>query len=187
MYSLAAFSAFTLWGCSVHLTRGNQKEKTVDEIPQDRSTFLFQAIPMVLGADTLQLEQDLLFAYDKAAPLESFPREQCQGTAQILAQVRQNKETGASSLPLVIFPFWPIQPVDETWTYKLNARIDCNGAVVKQLEFIEEETIQATLYGKLRSDLLNGASTAMHQKLLARLSFELGYHYNADLNSRSDY
>jgi hypothetical protein len=140
-----------------------------------------------LGTDTLQLEQDLLFAYDRAAPREDFPRENCQGSAQILASVRQNGQTGNESIPLVIFPFWPIQPVNETWTYKLDARIYCGGSVVKQVEFTEEETIQATLYGKLRSDLLNQASAAMHQKLLARLSFELGYRYNADLNSRSDY
>ena len=185
---LAFLLCNAFWGCSVQLTRGDMENK---ESPgtnaQSVETFLFRNIPLIVGTDTLWLEQDLLFAYNSAVTQNVYPQPQCQGTAQILANVRQNGQTGAESIPLVIFPFWPIQPVDETWTYKLDAQIRCEDAVVKQVEFTEEETIQATLYGKLRSDLLNQASVEMHRKLAHRLAFELDYRYNADLNSVSDY
>lgn len=185
---LAALLCNAFWGCSVQLTRGDT-EKTVapDTKTQSAETLLFRNIPLIVGTDTLWLEQDLLFAYNGAATQDAYPQPQCQGTAQILANVRQNGQAGSEGIPLVIFPFWPIQPVDETWTYKLNAQIRCEGAIVKQVEFTEEETIQATLYGKLRSDLLNQASKEMHRKLIHRLAFELDYRYNADLNSASDY
>ena len=78
-------------------------------------------------------------------------------------------------------------PVDETWTYMLKVQIHCDGVLVKQAEYKEEETIKANLYGKLRSDLLNGASKDMHRKLVQRLAFELNYPYNADMGVRSDY
>ena len=169
------------------MTRGDFAEGTGQPAEQKGQARLFQQIPLILGTDTLWLEQDLLSAYNSDATQKAYPQPECLGTAQISAQVRQNGETGAESLPLVLFPFWPIQPVDETWTYKLKAKIECDGAVVKQVEFTEEETIQATLYGKLRSDLLNQASTEMHRKLSHRLAFELDYRYNADLNSVSDY
>ena len=185
MCGIIVISAISLWGCSVHLTNGGLKEKagnsTSEGVP------LFQRIPLILGTDTLWLEQDLIAAYNSTATQKSYPQPQCQGKAEIFVQVRQNRATGAESIPLVIFPFWPIQPIDETWTYKLNAQILCNGAVVKQAEFTEEETIRATWYGKMRSDLLNAASVEMHRKLSHRLAFELDYPYNADLNSRSDY
>ena len=186
--SLALLLCNAFWGCSVQLTRGDM-EKNVDSgsSAQSAEVLLFRNIPLILGTDTLWLEQDLLFAYNRASAQGAYPQPQCQGSAQILANVQQNGQTGAESIPLVIFPFWPVQPVDETWTYKLDAQIRCEGAVVKQVEFTEEETIQATLYGKLRSDLLNQASMEMHRKLIHRLAFELDYRYNADLNSASDY
>ena len=176
------------WGCSVQLTRGDTEKKVdPDTKAQSAEALLFRHIPLIVGTDTLWLEQDLLFSYNSAVTQSAYPQPQCQGSAQVLANVRQNGQTGAESIPLVIFPFWPIQPVDETWTYKLSAQIHCEGAIVKQVEFTEEETIQATLYGKLRSDLLNQASKEMHRKLAHRLAFELDYRYNADLNSVSDY
>ena len=187
LFFLTAALCGAFWGCSVQLTRGDLAEGTAQPADQKEQALLFQKIPLILGTDTLWLEQDLLATYNKAATQNAYPKPECRGTAQILANVQQNEQTGAESLPLVIFPFWPIQPVDETWTYKLEAKIECNGAVVKQVEFTEEETIQATVYGMLRSDLLNRASIEMHRKLSHRLAFELDYRYNADLNSVSDY
>ena len=78
-------------------------------------------------------------------------------------------------------------PVHETWTYTLKTQIYCDGVLVKQAEYKEEETVKAYLYGKLRSDLLNNASRDMHRKLVQRLAFELNYPYNADMGMRSDY
>jgi hypothetical protein len=66
-------------------------------------------------------------------------------------------------------------------------QISCDGVLVKQAEYKEEETIRAQWYGKLRSDLLNNASRDMHRKLVQRLAFELNYPYNADMGTRSDY
>ena len=86
-----------------------------------------------------------------------------------------------------VIPFWPVMPVDETWSYTLQLQIRCDGVLVKQAEYKEEETIRAFFYGKLRSDLLNKASKDMHRKLVQRLSFELDYRYNADMGTRSDY
>ena len=77
--------------------------------------------------------------------------------------------------------------MDETWTYTLKLQILCDGVLVKRVEYKEEETIRAGLYGKLRSDLLNNASKDMHRKLIRRLAFELNYQLNADMGSRSDY
>ena len=78
-------------------------------------------------------------------------------------------------------------PIDETWTYTLQAQILCDGVVATQAEYKEEETIKAEFYGKLRSDLLNNASRDMHRKLVQRFAFELNYNYNADMGVRSDY
>ena len=183
--SSIAVLAISLWGCSVRLTKGEPMEKT--GTPANEGVPLFQRIPLILGTDTLWLEQDLITAYNSATNQKSFPQPQCQGSAQILATVRQNAQAGAEGIPLVIFPLWPFQPIDETWTYRLTAQISCDGAIVKQVEFTEDETIRATWYGKMRSDLLNAASAEMHRKLSHRLAFELDYPYNADLNSRSDY
>ena len=187
LFFLTAFLGVALLGCSVQLTRGDLPEGSDTREAQEQQPPLFQNIPLILGTDTLWLEQDLLTAYNRAAPAAAYPRESCQGSAQILASIRQNGKTSAWSIPLVIIPFWPVQPVDETWTYKLEVQIHCGDVVIKQAEFTEEETMQALWYGKLRSDLLNQASQEMHRKLTHRLAFELDYRYNADLNSASDY
>ena len=181
----------TLWtmalfisACSVNLTRG-----TTPSAPKGatEATALFKSIPLILGSDTLWLEQDLLAAYNHAVPNEIFPQRHCRGTAKIWAQVNQNTAPPVWSLPLAIIPFWPIMPVDETWTYNLEARIYCDEVLVKHVNFTEEETVQAYFYGKMRSDLLNDASENMHRKLVQRFAFELNYGFSADLGSRSDY
>ncbi len=164
-----------------HGTAASATETRPDSVP------LFNNIPLTIGSDTLWLSKGLLNEYNRAAPLDIYPRERCNGTANIQAQVTQNAEPDPLSLPLLIIPFWPVTPVDETWTYTLKLQILCDGVLVKRVEYKEEETIRAGLYGKLRSDLLNNASKDMHRKLIRRLAFELNYQLNADMGSRSDY
>lgn len=171
-----------LAGCSVNLTQGD-----LEGVPLTAEKYsFFQNIPFVFGNDTLELSQDLLRAYTAAASAEAFPRERCRGNAVIQATVQKNDENSAWVLGAIVIPFWPVLPVDETWTYKLTARIFCDGTLVKQAEFTEEGSVKATLYGMLRSDLLNEASREMHRKLVQRLAFELGDR-PADMNSASDY
>lgn len=171
-----------LAGCSVNLTQGD-----LEGVPLTAEKYsFFQNIPFVFGNDTLELSQDLLRAYTAAASAEAFPRERCRGNAVIQATVQKNGENSAWVLGAIVIPFWPVLPVDETWTYKLTARIFCDGTLVKQAEFTEEGSVKATLYGMLRSDLLNEASREMHRKLVQRLAFELGDR-PADMNSASDY
>ncbi len=173
----------TLTACSVNLTKAN-----LEGIPLTTEKYsLFGNIPMVLGNDTLQLSQNLLRAYTAAANPEMYPREQCRGSATIKATVVQNQTGSAAALGLAVIPFWPIMPVDETWAYNLKAGIYCNGTLVKQVEFTEEDRVKATIYGRLRSGLLNKASEEMHRKLVQRLTYELGMNRPADQNSASDF
>ncbi len=170
--------------CSVNLVQGDNaiKEKSSSE-----QKSLFNKISLTLGNDTLWLAQELLDAYNQAVPQEVYPSDRCTGFANIQAQVTQNAATSPWSIPLFVIPFWPVMPIDETWTYTLQAQILCDGVVAKQAEYKEEETIKAEFYGKLRSDLLNNASRDMHRKLVQRFAFELNYNYNADMGVRSDY
>lgn len=182
-------SALLVSACSVNLVQGDMDHGTAASAAETRpdSVPLFNNIPLTIGSDTLWLSKGLLNEYNRAAPLDIYPRERCNGTANIQAQVTQNAEPDPLSLPLLIIPFWPVTPVDETWTYTLKLQILCDGVLVKRVEYKEEETIRAGLYGKLRSDLLNNASKDMHRKLIRRLAFELNYQLNADMGSRSDY
>ena len=175
--------------CSVNLVQGDQGDSSFNVLNQAQAnpTPLFDKIPLIFGADTLWLSENLRQEYDRAANQDVYPRDKCNGTASIRAQVVQNAEATPWSIPLFVIPFWPIMPVDETWTYTLNVQIHCDGVLVKQAEYKEEETVKANLYGKLRSDLLNNASKDMHRKLIQRLAFELNYPYNADMGVRSDY
>ena len=170
--------------CSVNLVQGDNaiKEKSSSE-----QKSLFNKISLTLGNDTLWLAQGLLDEYNQAIPQEVYPSDRCTGSANIQAQVAQNAEASPWSIPLFIIPFWPVMPVDETWTYTLQVQILCDGVVAKQAEYREEESIRAEFYGKLRGDLLNKASRDMHQKLVQRFAFELNYNYNADMGIRSDY
>ena len=170
--------------CSVNLVQGDNaiKEKSSSE-----QKSLFNKISLTLGNDTLWLAQGLLDEYNQAIPQEVYPSDRCTGSANIQAQVAQNAEASPWSIPLFVIPFWPVMPVDETWTYTLQVQILCDGVVAKQAEYREEETIRAEFYGKLRSDLLNNASRDMHRKLVQRFAFELNYNYNADMGVRSDY
>ena len=182
-------SALLASACSVNLVQGDKILDTAavnDELNPSPAP-LFNGIPLTLGSDTLWLSQSLLDEYNLAAPQDVYPRDKCVGLANIQAQVAQNAQASSWSTPLFVFPFWPVMPVDETWTYLLKVQIRCEGVLVKQAEYKEEETIRAEFYGKLRSDLLNAASRDMHRKLVQRLAFELDYRYNADMGTRSDY
>ncbi|WP_254794312.1 MULTISPECIES: hypothetical protein [unclassified Fibrobacter] len=164
------------------LTQGD-----LEGIPLTEEKFsFFGNIPFLYGNDSLELSQDLLRAYTKAVSETDFPRESCRGEATIKATVKQNKPNSAWNLGVLI-PLWPILPVDESWTYALSARIFCNGTLVRHVEFIEQQDINAILYGRLRTDLVNKASQEMHRKLVQRLTFELNANRLTDLNSASDY
>ena len=182
-------SALLASACSVNLVQGDQGDRSFNALnrTQADSAPLFDKIPLILGNDTLWLSEGLRQEYNRAANQDFYPREKCNGSASIRAQVAQNAEATPWSIPLFVLPFRPVMPVDETWTYMLKVQIHCDGVLVKQAEYKEEETIKANLYGKLRSDLLNGASKDMHRKLVQRLAFELNYPYNADMGVRSDY
>jgi len=182
-------SALLVSACSVNLVQGDQGNGTFNAPNHTHadSAPLFDKISLILGSDTLWLSEGLRREYDHAANQDFYPREKCNGSASVLAQVAQNAEATPWSIPLFVIPFWPIMPVDETWTYTLKVQIHCDGVLVKQAEYKEEETVKADLYGKLRSDLLNEASRDMHRKLVQRLAFELNYPYNADMGMRSDY
>lgn len=175
------FSAF-LTGCSMKLTQGD-----LERIPlTDEKFSFFGNIPFFYGGDTLELSQDLLRAYTKAASDIEFPRESCRGEAAIKATVVQNEPKSAWLIGVLI-PLWPILPVNESWTYALSARVYCNGTLVRHVEFIEQQDINAILYGRLRTDLVNKASKEMHRKLVQRLTFELNSNRLTDLNSASDW
>ena len=175
------FSAF-FTGCSMKLTQGD-----LEGIPlTDEKFSFFGNIPFLYGKDSLELSQDLLRAYTKAASETDFPRESCRGEATIKATVKQN-ESNSAWLVGVLIPLWPILPVNESWTYALSARVFCNGTLVRHVEFVEQQDISAILYGRLRTDLVNKASNEMHRKLVQRLTFELNSNRLTDLNSASDY
>lgn len=196
MHFLPHIRALLLWSsallvsaCSVDLVQGDQGNGAfyAPNHTHADSAPLFDKIPLILESDTLWLSEGLRQGYDRTANQDVYPREKCNGSASIRAQVVQNAEATPWSIPLFVIPFWPITPVDETWTYTLKVQIHCDGVLVKQAEYKEEETVKADLYGKLRSDLLNEASRDMHRKLVQRLAFELNYPYNADMGVRSDY
>jgi len=169
-------------GCSKNLTQGD-----LDGIPlTDEKYSFFGNIPFIYNSDTLELSQDLLRAYTEAASENDFPRESCRGEATIRTSVKQNKPLSAWNLGLLI-PFWPIVPIDESWTYMLSARIFCNGSLVRHIEFLEQQDIQTYFYGHLRTDLVNKASREMHRKLVQRIAFELNMNRPTDFNSASDY
>ena len=175
------FASF-LSGCSMQLTQGN-----LEGLPlTDENYSFFGNIPFIYGGDSLELSQDLLRAYTKAASEQNFPRETCRGEATLKATVVQNEPPSAWNLGILI-PFWPILPVNESWTYTLSARIFCNGTLARHVEFIEQQDVKATFYGWFRTDLVNKSSKEMHRKLVQRLTFELNANRQADMNSVSDY
>ena len=112
MRSIVKFLCFAvvleaiLSGCSMKLTQGD-----LEGVPLTDETYsFFGNIPFVYRGDSLELSQDLLRAYTKAADETDFPRESCRGEATIKATVKQNEPKSAWNIGLLI-PFWPILPV----------------------------------------------------------------------------
>jgi len=176
--ALATLSA-GLAGCSVNLQQAN-----LEGVPLTKEKFsFFGNIPFVYGGDSLELSQNLLRAYTAAVSPSSYPRESCRGNAVITATVQQESPKSIWNLGAAFIPFWPILPINESLNFNLKARIFCNGTLVKNIEFTEQERIQATIYGRLRSDLINEAASEMHRKLVQRLGYELGENRQTDLNS----
>lgn len=170
-------------GCSVNLQQGH-----LESIPlTDEKFSFFGNIPFIYGGDTLELSQDLLKAYTAAVPQKSYPRKSCRGNAEIKANVKQNSPKSSWALGVLVIPFWPVLPIDESLNFSLKVRIFCNGTLVKHAEFTEEERYQATFYGMMRSDLINNAAGEMHRKLVQRLRYELEDNRQADLNSVLSY
>ena len=149
--------------CSVNLVQGDQGDRSFNALnrTQADSAPLFDKIPLILGNDTLWLSEGLRQEYNRAANQDFYPREKCNGSASIRAQVAQNAEATPWSIPLFVLPFWPVMPVDETWTYMLKVQIHCDGVLVKQAEYKEEETIKANLYGKLELSINEDGTVVM--------------------------
>lgn len=164
--------------CSVNLTH-------LDGVDLPKTIPFFEPISINYGGESEFLDVQLQRAYTSVVDTTVYPMESCRGNITIDATVQPNSEEkgNAWAAPLVIFPFWPAMPVDENWNYHLTAHIFCNGSLTFKAEFDESEKVKAFWYGMLRSDLVNKASEAMHQRLLNRLKYELQLKRNTDLNA----
>ena len=155
----------------------------LDSVNLPKTVPFFEPITLFYDGKITPLDVQLQRAYTAAVDTSSYPMESCRGNAQIVANVFPDSVNRAWYPPLAIFPIWPIMPVNETWNYHLTVRIFCNGSLTYKAEFDEFEKVKAFWYGRLRSDIVNKASEAMHQRLLDRLKYELKFNRNSDLNS----
>ena len=146
----------------------------------------FEKITLYYGGKSQVASKELLQEYSNAATQTSYAREGCRGNASIFVRVKQDSPQSAWTLGAVIIPFWPILPVDETLHFTFRANIYCNNSLVRKIEFFEQEKIKATLYGRLRSDIINDAARETHKKLVQRIQYELTDR-QADLNSAISY
>lgn len=164
--------------CSIDLTR-------LSGLDQPKTIPFFEPITINYGGESILLDVQLQRAYTAAVDTSIYPMETCRGNINIDATVQQNSEETGSvwATPLILIPIWPVMPVDETLKYHMTTHIFCNGSLTFKAEFEESELVRATLYGMLRSDLVNKASEAMHQRLLNRLKYELQLKRNSDLNA----
>ncbi|MCF0214889.1 MAG: hypothetical protein HUK21_00245 [Fibrobacteraceae bacterium] len=160
-------------GCSINLTKGIQNASS--------DFIFFKEFSINYGGKTLVPPKELVQEYSAIINPEQYHPDKCYGKASIYIDV-QEKTTSAWYLGLVILPIWPILPVNEVLVYNMDAQIYCNNQVVHHLQLKEEEHIQATFYGPLRSDLVNKASSLMHQKLIRRMEYELQPHSTAEMN-----
>ncbi|MCF0224022.1 MAG: hypothetical protein HUK20_07115 [Fibrobacter sp.] len=180
---LILLTAVLFSGCSVNLAQAN-----LEGIPLTTEKYsFFGSIPLLFNQDSIELSQNLLKAYTAAVDAQDYPRDKCRGSAKIRVEVNSLDSANAMSLGLAFIPLWPYMPIDERWTYKLDARIFCEGTLVRHILFDEEARLKATFYGRLRSDLLNKTSAEMHRKLVERLTYELTTSRPADLNIVSDF
>ena len=173
-----------LGACSINLTTlGKTASETSSEFP------LFREINLYYAGQRIPLPDNTLQAYSAALDSSAYPADKCQATADILVTIEKPKRKSGSAwyIGSLIVPFWPAQPVNEDWIYKLSAKIYCEQSLIHNFEFTESAHIQAFWYGALRSDLVNKASQEMHRKFMDRLKFETSDTRQADLNSASDY
>ena len=173
--SLAIAGCALLAGCSMSLTKYDLQEypKTIP---------FFEPITIAYGGDTLYLDTNLQRAYTRVIDTLSYPMESCRGVAHIDAGVSQDAQPSTWNVGLAFIPFWPISPVSETWTYKMDV-----GTLTFKAELEESEHVEAFWYGLLRADLANNASQEMHRKLLERIRYETSLGRNTDLNSAQDF
>ena len=177
---LLCLGGILLSGCSVNLTRYDLQEypKTVP---------FFEPISLSFNGEHILLDRNLQRAYTAVIDTASYPMESCRGVAHIEASVTPDSETSSWGIGAAFIPFWPALPVSETWIYHMDTRIYCNGILAFKAEFEESEHVDAFWFGRMRADLVNGASQEMHRKLLERLKFETQLGRAADLNSAQDY
>lgn len=165
-----------LTSCSTNLT-------SLSQIDYPKTIPFFEPISLFYNGNRQLLDPQLQRAYTAAVDTTAYPMESCRGNIDITANVIQDSDNSSWYVPATVIPFWPVMPVDETWNYHMTVRIYCNGTLTYKAELDESEKIKAFWYGKLRSDLVNDASEAMHKRLLERLKYELKPNRNSDLNS----
>lgn len=185
-FILFALCLCVLNACSLDLTQIN----TTTEINLQKSSTdtFFKNFKIFYGNDTLsastKLKQAFVAAFDS-----SYTDGSCYSNAQVNAIVTSTDSSGWNPwyIGAAFIPLWPFLPIEEDWTFKMHMDIICNNILVRQFEFIENEHVEAFLYGALRTDLANQASSEMYHKLIDRIKFELNQSRQADLNSASDY
>ena len=169
-----------LAGCSVNLTKSDLQEypKTIP---------FFEPITISYAGTTAYLDTNLQRAYSLAVDTASYPMESCRGAAHIDVNVTPDNEPSSWNIGATVIPFWPALPVSETWHYRMEARIFCQGSLTFKVEFEESEHVEAFWYGRMRADLVNDASQEMHRKLLERLKYETRLGRHTDLNLAQDF
>jgi len=178
--AFAGLASTLLAACSTNLLKYD-----IEEYP---STIpFFEPVTLSYGGDTLQLERNLQRAYSLAVDTASYPMESCRGVAHIEASATPDNEPSAWNIGAAFVPLWPAMPVEETWKYRMDVRIFCNGTLTFKATLEESEHVSAFWYGRLRADLVNGASQEMHRKLLERLRFETRLQRTTDLNAAQDF
>lgn len=167
--------------CSIDLTKIQKMNE------KSHGKGFFTSIPLYFNGDTLSLDSNALVAYSKAIDTGHYPKEQCQGYAEIYATASPTDTTdhGKSAwfVGAAFIPLWPALPVNEIWSFKFNAAIYCNGNIVHKVSITEHEQVEAFFYGIFRVDLVNDAASTMHQKLIHRLQEDLAPHAPADFNN----
>lgn len=182
-FALSGLSALVLCGCSINLA----KPSGIENSNSTQGPSFFTDFSILFNGNKILPSQELEQEYNSAIDLAKYPKEQCSGKIQIDVAIQQGQESSPWAIPLAFIPIWPLQPVDETWSYFFSSEFICNKTIVKKINFTESQKIRATFYGKLRSDLVNEASREMHSKLIHRLAFELQENRPADLNSAQDF
>lgn len=180
----AILCALLLQACSIDLTTFNKADMEFSDTKP-----IFKEINLYYAGQKQALPNEALQAYSSVFDTLTYPASKCYATADIIATVDKatQKKGSAWYIGAIIIPFWPIQPVNEDWTYNLTATVYCEETIIHNFEFTESTHIQAFWFGSLRSDLVNQASQEMHRKFIERLKFETSDTRQADLNSASDY